>query len=740
MNAPQLVVLFCLAIGAFCYRPASAKNVRRPRGARDRGTAVNRTATKDPPELPDFPNINYLGMSYDIVKGNPNPTIANGAKDNGWSNENLFTFTYKDNNNWAGPTTTWRYPDNMTVRNEGSCAYAVQYTEIRSAYEYQQSMKKDLSIEANASFLGIEASFSASTDYQEASKATGSEDKVYITAKAVCEEYTAEFQLPYIKLPQPSTYFKNAVETLPTEVNNDTMPALIAFATHLGTHYTTSINMGGKATFTMVFDKAAHSSLMSRGIDVEAAADVSYGVFGGVSAKDQTQANQQNYNAFTKTHFEEKKSCLGGSGNCPVLSADAGGSVAFNPDWADKVASNPLPHQFTLELITELLTSDMFKDDANITLKRAALTTFYNDHYCGSVVTCAPPVPSEFWGAAAELGTAAPPSSGAPVIQLFSYSMASLPPYLYAQGNMMVTGSMMRYDAVRNGWTGRASISTFAPGQGSTTGMGMAAHNMTIYNQKQKFYLYGVGGCCGGPNKISTLAIAQRYDPSADKWETVASMGTPRQEFCLASLGAYLYAVGGINDNYPYLSTAERYDPNADKWAPVASMGTTRAYFGLSSLGPYLYAAGGCNGDGTTAAAIATMERFDPSENKWAPVASMSVGRTGLGLATLGNFLYAAGGYTGVSCALGNMAGHPGSILATVERFDGSTWTPVVSMATPRMYFGFAALPPYLFATGGCTHLGNEGACQWFLGQGSFVSTVEAFTDDNVTATALQLA
>ena len=47
-------------------------------------------------------------------------------------------------------------------------------------------------------------------------------------------------------------------------------------------------------------------------------------------------------------------------------------------------------------------------------------------------------------------------------------------------------------------------------------------------------------------------------------------------------------------------------DPSADTWAPVASMGTTRAGLGLASLGNHLYAAGGQNSNGY----LATVEVF----------------------------------------------------------------------------------------------------------------------------------
>ena len=43
------------------------------------------------------------------------------------------------------------------------------------------------------------------------------------------------------------------------------------------------------------------------------------------------------------------------------------------------------------------------------------------------------------------------------------------------------------------------------------------------------------------------------------------------------------------------------------------------------------------------------MSRYDPKENKWTRVASMSTRRLGVAVAVLGGFLYAVGGSDGTS-------------------------------------------------------------------------------------------
>ena len=59
----------------------------------------------------------------------------------------------------------------------------------------------------------------------------------------------------------------------------------------------------------------------------------------------------------------------------------------------------------------------------------------------------------------------------------------------------------------------------------------------------------------------------------------------------------------------------------------------------------------------------------------------MDTARSGLGLATLNNNLYAVGGYNG-------------NYLNTAERYDPDldSWTPIASMGTAREYLGLTAL------------------------------------------------
>ena len=75
------------------------------------------------------------------------------------------------------------------------------------------------------------------------------------------------------------------------------------------------------------------------------------------------------------------------------------------------------------------------------------------------------------------------------------------------------------------------------------------------------------------------------YDPLADAWTQLASMGTARRAHASAAVGGKLYVFGGVGgEDDDYLSTAEVYDPASDSWAQVTSLTSARSQFVAAAL------------------------------------------------------------------------------------------------------------------------------------------------------------
>ena len=83
-----------------------------------------------------------------------------------------------------------------------------------------------------------------------------------------------------------------------------------------------------------------------------------------------------------------------------------------------------------------------------------------------------------------------------------------------------------------------------------------------------------------------------------------------------------------------------------------------------------IYVCGGF--DGTTR--HTSMERYDPTIDRWSMLGNMSIGREGAGLVVASDMIYCIGGYDGVN------------LLSSVEKYDPNTtnWTTVKSMTTKR--------------------------------------------------------
>ena len=81
----------------------------------------------------------------------------------------------------------------------------------------------------------------------------------------------------------------------------------------------------------------------------------------------------------------------------------------------------------------------------------------------------------------------------------------------------------------------------------------------------------------GKGSEGNTLNSAYVYDPQADAWTQLASMGIARRLHASAAAGGKLYVFGGSGgEDDEDLSTAEVYDPASDSWAQMTSLTSAR--------------------------------------------------------------------------------------------------------------------------------------------------------------------
>eukprot|EP01079_Euglenida_sp_SAG-EU17-18_P003378 gene3378-642_t len=126
-------------------------------------------------------------------------------------------------------------------------------------------------------------------------------------------------------------------------------------------------------------------------------------------------------------------------------------------------------------------------------------------------------------------------------------------------------------------------------------------------------------------------------------------MSQPRSDLAVCAVEGRLYAIGGFGPNYELDDTGsivEEFDPATNQWTTKASMPTSRGGLTVASLGAWIYVVGGWTKETASATGYftAAVERYLPSSNQWEQVTSIPVANAGGGLAQLNGHLYSFGG------------------------------------------------------------------------------------------------
>lgn len=228
-------------------------------------------------------------------------------------------------------------------------------------------------------------------------------------------------------------------------------------------------------------------------------------------------------------------------------------------------------------------------------------------------------------------------------------------------------------------------------------------------------HLYAVGG---KNERGIRLCSVERYSEATGVWSLVGSLRTARDSMGICVFEGKLYVAGGVDQDNSALSSVECFDSSTQQWQQVTRMSHSRAGLGMSAHSGKLYAVGGYGGlqghveTGAHGHVLSSVERYDQGQNHWELVAPLGSGmdaargtgpdrthshahgdthahahahvhdhfdphhnqRTGVGVVVCDGYLYAVGGFDGVSQ------------LDTVERFEFSTnrWETVASMSRAR--------------------------------------------------------
>lgn len=220
-------------------------------------------------------------------------------------------------------------------------------------------------------------------------------------------------------------------------------------------------------------------------------------------------------------------------------------------------------------------------------------------------------------------------------------------------------------------------------------------------------HVYMVGGRGEEGQALSSVEFLNTKQ-ILPEWKPITPLPDKRWGACAACWGEKLYVFGGQTSG-DMLNTAAVYDPADCQWGQIPDMLHCRAQASATAVGKRIYVCGGWGGSGRNSAPLETVERFDPAENMWEALPSMSAKRFNLAAACVGPFLFVFGGNTDKP-----------EPLKSAERFDAretKDWQSLPNMLERRQ--GAAAAVLY-----GLPHVcgGHDG--QWCL------SSVERFQLD----------
>ena len=196
--------------------------------------------------------------------------------------------------------------------------------------------------------------------------------------------------------------------------------------------------------------------------------------------------------------------------------------------------------------------------------------------------------------------------------------------------------------------------------------------------------VYVAGGNDANGNLLNSAEV---YDPTARSWKAIASMPTTRDSVALATgRDGRIYAIGGeiAASHGPAIATVEAYEPTSNRWSTVAPMHTARKLAAAATgADGRIYAISGID---TFYNPLRSVEAYDPQTNTWSDVAPLNTGR-GFPAATAGRDqrIYVMGGYGG-NFVDAERSNQNGKNLTSVEVYTPATnaWSLAPPMLTPR--------------------------------------------------------
>ena len=224
---------------------------------------------------------------------------------------------------------------------------------------------------------------------------------------------------------------------------------------------------------------------------------------------------------------------------------------------------------------------------------------------------------------------------------------------------------------------------------------GLTHQGVVVLNGK----IYMVGGFAGGHHTLPSAGVYS-FDPTTDKWQTLAPLPSPMGGISLAAVGGMIHVVGGRymgEEGTPLVHLV--YNPASNSWRQAAPLPTSRDHAGVFVVDGKIHLIGGRTGEATENSPVHEIYDLatDKAEFGRTPC---SMARSSVAFAEYRGMLVLAGG----ECKMGKT-------YDEVEAYDinADRWVKLPSLRGPRHGFAAAAVGDKLFLFGGSTRCGGGG-------------------------------
>lgn len=206
--------------------------------------------------------------------------------------------------------------------------------------------------------------------------------------------------------------------------------------------------------------------------------------------------------------------------------------------------------------------------------------------------------------------------------------------------------------------------------------------------------VWGIIGVGGWQDDKPTKDVFA-FITSKNNWFPLNPLPEARYSHSVVSCDGFVYVLGGRDENTRLMSSVIRFDPTANKWQSVASLPYPAASLGVCVFEGQIFVVGGLSNAGS----IEIVLRYSARNNVWQRVGNLNFPRGGAAIVADEKFMYALGGMRKVGAGLNAKWQY----LNTMEiyRRDTNSWMFGKDMLSKRAHGAAAYLNQHIYLTGG---------------------------------------